>query len=357
MSDAFCVSTQNAHPPKVSPPDGNLILVEKMKYGNSELQGKFVLGPMAAYTDMAFRLLCRKRGAAMGFTEFSNANAIVRGVPNSWKLMRTCKEEMPAGIQIFGSDAKVIAGAAKMISEKVAAGEMFASCIDLNFGCPAGTVIRAGAGSALLKKPEKVAEIVEATVAASTMPVTAKIRAGWSSDNAVLIAKVIEKAGASGITVHWRTATEGRKRMSGWQAVGEVKRALGITVIGNGGASSPERAVQFLQETGCDAVMISSSALGNPGIFERADGLLQGKAAAPATWKEKLADFREYASLAQKFSILEPKPLRAHAIEFLTGFNGVKEARGKLNRSKNVEEIMQVMESFSPSENYSGLAK
>ncbi|MEM2137526.1 MAG: tRNA-dihydrouridine synthase family protein [Candidatus Anstonellaceae archaeon] len=322
-----------------------------MKYGNTELDGKFVLGPMAAYTDIAFRILCRKRGAAMCFTEFSNANAIVRGVPVSWKLMRTCREEMPVGIQIFGSDSKIIAEAARMISEKAASGEMFASCIDLNFGCPSGTVIRAGAGSALLKKPEKVAEIVEATVAASSIPVTAKIRAGWSSDNAVAIAKVIEKAGASGITVHWRTATEGRKRTSGWSVVGEVKRALGISVIGNGGASSPERAVQLLRETGCDAVMISSAALGNPGIFERASRLLQGKMVSQATWDEKLSDFREYAALAEKFGILAPKPLRAHAIEFLTGFSGVKKARGELNQAKTVEEIMQVMEDFSPSEN------
>ncbi len=320
-----------------------------MIYGSAKLVGKFVLGPMAAYTDIAFRLLCRKRGAAMCFTEFANANAIVRRIPATMKLMRTCLEEMPVGIQIFGPDEKVIAGAAAVINQLACEKHLFASCIDLNFGCPSGSVIRAGAGSALLRKPEKIAAIVEAAVAASAMPITAKIRAGWGKDNAVAIAKIVEKAGAAGITVQWRTATEGRKRTSGWEVLGEVKQAIGIPVIGNGGASSPERAVAFLNETKCDGVMISSAALGNPGIFARANALLEGEEIAPAEWEERLADFHEYASLAEKHGVLGPKPLRAHAIEFLSGFQGVKEARGRLNRAKTAEEIMGVMGSFTPS--------
>ena len=321
-----------------------------MKYGNAELSGKFVLGPMAAYTDIAFRLLCRRRGAAMCFTEFANANAIVRGGEESWRLVRTCREEMPVGIQIFGPDEKVMAQACRMISERVSSGSLFASCIDINFGCPAGSVIHAGAGSALLRKPEKMASIVQACASASEIPVTAKIRSGWSSGNAVALAKMLEQAGAEGITVHWRTATEGRKRSSGWESVGEVKRAVGIPLIGNGGASTPQRAVQFLNETGCDAVMISSGALGNPGIFGRSNALLEGKAPTAITWDEKLADFREYASLAEKFGILLPKPLRAHAMEFLSGQPGVKIARKRLNGAKTTEEIMRIMEEFEPEE-------
>ena len=319
-----------------------------MKYGNSELKGKFVLGPMAAYTDIAFRLLCRKRGAAMCFTEFSNAEAIVRGNKPTDALLATCREEMPVGIQIFGSDEKSMAGAAKSISKRVETGELFASCIDINFGCPAGSVIRAGAGSALLKRPEKIFAIVEACVKASEIPITAKIRAGWGSDKAVELAKGIEDAGASGITVHWRTATEGRKRTDGWMAVAEVKRAVGIPVIGNGGASTPERANRLLSETLCDAVMISSGALGNPGIFGRANALLDGKEIAKATWEEKLADFRDYLSLCEKYGIAAPKRLRAHAIEFVTGFEGVKIVRKALNAAKTADEIAGIMRGFSP---------
>ncbi len=319
-----------------------------MRYWNAELGGRFVLGPMAAYTDVAYRLLCRRRGAAMCFTEFSNADAVVRKNGESWRLMKTCREEMPVGIQIFGSDEKILAQAARMISGAAERGELFASCIDINFGCPAGTVMRAGAGAALLKKPEKIRAIVEECVAASETPITAKIRSGYNSDNAVEIAKTVEKAGAAGITVHWRTAREGRKRRDEWGGVREVKRAVGIPVIGNGGASTPELAVRFLRETGCDAVMISSGALGNPGIFARANALLSGKEIAPDSWREKLADFEEYLRLAEGHGVLSPKRLRAHAIEFLSGLPGVKDARRRLNAAKSEEEIAGIMRSFTP---------
>ncbi|MCX8198109.1 MAG: tRNA-dihydrouridine synthase family protein [Candidatus Micrarchaeota archaeon] len=324
-----------------------------MRYGKSLLEGKFVLGPMAAYTDMAFRLLCRKRGAAMCFTEFANANAIVRNVARTMRLLRTCEEEMPVGIQIFGSDENVMAEACRKISRMADEGTCPASCIDINFGCPAGTVVRAGAGSALLRNPEKIRRIVEKCVSSSSLPITAKIRSGWDSDNAVLIAKTIEKAGAAGITVHWRTAKEGRKRADGWQSVAEVKKEVGIPVIGNGGAYAPEIAVRFLQEAKCDAVMISSGALGNPRIFERANMLLMGKKYEPDSWASRLEDFREYVLLAKKHGIMSAKPLRAHAIEFLKGQPGAKAARRMLNGAKAEEEIIGVMESFSPACNHS----
>lgn len=317
-----------------------------MKYGNSELRGKFVLGPMAAYTDIAYRMVCREAGAAMCFTEFANSQGIIRGIPATMRLLRTSAKEMPVGIQIFGPDEKTIAESAERISAMVDEKQLFASCIDLNFGCPSGTVTRAGGGAALLKNPDKMADIVKACVDASSLPITAKIRAGWSSDDAVGIASKLEKAGAAGITVHWRTATEGRRRASDWVVVGEVKKELSIPVVGNGGANTPERAVQFLHETGCDAVMISSAALGNPGIFRRANALLEGKEAAPASWEERLADFKSYVSFAEKFGLLSPKSLRLHAIEFLSGFPGVKEARGKLNHAKTAEEIVGAMEAF-----------
>jgi len=319
-----------------------------MKYGNAELHGKFVLGPMAAYTDIAFRLLCRRAGAAMCFTEFANAEAITRGGKNTDALLRTCNEEMPVGIQIFGATPEAMGKAAEAISARVGTGELFASCIDINFGCPAGSVIRAGAGSALLKSPEKMRAIAEACVKHSGIPVTAKIRAGWKSDSAIGLAKMLEAAGVAGITVHWRTATEGRKRQAGWEMLREVKAALSIPIIGNGGASSPEKAVRFLDETGCDAVMISSAALGNPHIFTQANELLARGKCRETLWGEKRASFLEYAELAQKYGVATPKRLRAQAIEWVTGFQGVKEARKKLNSAKTIGEIGGIVSGFSP---------
>ena len=326
-----------------------LALVLLMKYGNSELRGKFVLGPMAAYTDMAFRLLCRQQGAAMCFTEFANAEAIIRGGKVTDALMQTCREEMPVGIQIFGSSEETMARAVKRICERAETGGNFASCIDINFGCPAGSVIRSGAGSALLRKPEKISSIVDACVRASSLPITAKIRAGWKSDEAVALARLVEAAGASGITVHWRTATEGRRRAIGWEVVGEVKRNVGIPVIGNGGATTPQLAARFLKETGCDAVMIASGALGNPAIFSQANTLLLGEEIKPEGWEGRRALFLKYAELAEKHGLASPKRLRAHAIEFVTGFPGVKHARKKLNSAKTNEEIIGVIRDFEPS--------
>ncbi len=318
-----------------------------MKYGNANLSGKFLLGPMAGYTDIAYRLLCRKQGAAMCFTEFSNASAILRGSEKTWELMKTCKKEMPVGIQIFGSDEKQMASACKKISEKVKNGELFACCIDINLGCPSYSVTRAQAGSALLKKPEKAASIVKACVKASEIPITAKIRAGWSKDNAVKTAKALEKAGLEGITVHWRTATEGRKRNKGWQTVAKVKQALEIPVIGNGGATTPELAVQFLSETKCDAVMICTGALGNPRIFRQANQLLKEKGIKPEKLKQRLSYFHEYCSLAENLGILTPKRLKAHAMEFLTGFAGATKARKRLNSAKTEDEISAIIAEFS----------
>ena len=306
----------------------------------------------------------------MCFTEFANAEAVNRKGAHTDVLLQTCKEEMPVGIQIFGATPEAMGKAAKEISARVADGKLFASCIDINFGCPAGSVIRAGAGSALLKNPEKMRAIAEACVAASDLPVTAKIRAGWKSDSASELALMLEKAGVAGITIHWRTATEGRKRQVGWEVVGDVKRALSIPVIGNGGASTPERAVRFLKETNCDAVMISSSALGNPHIFSQANDLLakdkvcgqtlsaNGNCASnlhynekykETLWGEKRASFSEYALLAKKYGVATPKRMRAHAIEWVTGFNGVKEARKKLNSAKTIKEIEEIVSGFEPS--------
>jgi len=318
------------------------------EYCGCEVGGRFFLGPMAAYTDIAYRMLCRESGAAMCFTEFSNAEGIVRGLPESLRLMKTCRKEMPVGIQIFGSNEKSMAQAVRIINRQVKDGGLCASCIDINFGCPSGSVVRAGAGSALLRKPEKMAAIARACVEASELPISAKIRAGWSKDDSLALALSLEKAGVAGLTIHWRTAIEGRGRQGGWGGLRHVKEALSIPLIGNGGAATPELAVKFLLESGCDAVMISSSALGNPGIFQAANALLEGKAPEPSVWEKKLHWFRRYRLLAEAWGVLSEKRLRLHAQEFLTGHRGVKDARKMLNGAKTIGEIAGIMENFSP---------
>ncbi|MEM4633979.1 MAG: tRNA-dihydrouridine synthase, partial [Candidatus Anstonellaceae archaeon] len=161
-------------------------------------------------------------------------------------------------------------------------------------------------------------------------------------------ARIIEDAGACGITVHWRTACEGRKRNIGWESVTEVKRSVQIPVIGNGGAYSPQLAVRFLEEAQCDAVMISSAALGNPRIFSRANALLQGKPMEEDGWEKRQEDFAEYMKLAKNYGILNPKSLRAHAIEFAKFYHGAKALRKRLNDAKSLEEIANAVFEFKP---------
>jgi tRNA-dihydrouridine synthase len=182
----------------------------------------------------------------------------------------------------------------------------------------------------------------------SGVPVTAKIRAGWRRNEAVQLARTLEGEGIAGMAVHWRTATEGRMRQEGWKALFEVARAVGVPVIGNGGANTPERAVKFLQESGCAAVMIASGALGNPHIFNQANELLERGEYEKCSWEEKRQSFADYAALAEKCSVATPKRLRAQAIEWVAGFRGVKEIRKRLNAAKTAGEVMAVMDSFAP---------
>lgn len=350
MARCFAAAKQRSptHPESAwlqTHPQKKVILL--MKYGSSELCGKFVLAPMAGYTDIAFRLLCREYGAAMCFTEFANAEAIIRGGKNTDALLATCKKEMPVGIQVFGGNQESMGKASGIVSSRVETGELSASCIDINFGCPANSVVRAGAGSALLRKPEKMRAIAAACVKASSLPVTAKIRVGWGKDDGVAFAKMLEQEGIAGITVHWRTATEGRKRADAWGVVKEIKQALSIPVIGNGGASTPERAVRFLSETCCDAVMIATGALGNPLIFREANGLFDKGQCRQSSWEERREAFAKYLKLAKRHGVASPKRLRAHAIEWVSGFPGVKEARKKLNAAKTEGEIEGVIMGFS----------
>ncbi|MEM4348463.1 MAG: tRNA-dihydrouridine synthase [Candidatus Anstonellaceae archaeon] len=312
-----------------------------MKFGLSEISGRFVLGPMAGYTDIAFRLLCRKKGAAMCFTEFANATAIVRGAKAALNLISTCKEEMPVAIQIFGSDKEMMASCCRKISQLVQSEEIFASCIDLNFGCPALSVVKAGSGAALLKSPEKIRQIVAACVKASHLPITCKIRAGWSQDNAVVIAKLIEQEGAAGITVHWRFASGTNPK--GWKTISEVKQAVNIPVIGNGGADSATLAVKLLIETKCDAAMISSGALGNPAIFAQSNFLLEGKSITQYSRQERKADLMEYLLLAKKYNCFSLKHAKAHAVQFFAGWPGAKKARSALATAKTEEDLLQLL--------------
>ncbi|MGB9595643.1 MAG: tRNA dihydrouridine synthase DusB, partial [Candidatus Poribacteria bacterium] len=218
----------------------------------------------AGITNMALRKLMKAHGAGLVFTEMICAEGVVRNIPKTIRLMTVSQEERPVAIQLFGNNPESLAKASEITSKQ-------ADIIDLNFGCPARTVVNGGSGSALMKQPELIKEITSKVVKSSICPVSAKIRSGWdkNSINAVEIAKIIEDCGANAITVHPRTRSQGFSGMSDWNIIKNVKEAVKIPVVGNGDVKSPEDAKEMFELTNCDAVMIGRGALGDPWLFSR----------------------------------------------------------------------------------------
>ena len=235
----------------------------KLKIGNVELDNPFVLAPMAGVTDLPFRLLCKEQGAGLLCMEMVSAKAILYNNKNTESLLTIHPEELPVSLQLFGSDPKIMSEMAKRIEERPFA------ILDINMGCPVPKVVKNGEGSALMKNPKLVYEIVSAIVKAIDKPVTVKIRKGFDDEhvNAVEIAKIIEEAGASAVAVHGRTREQYYSGKADWDIIRQVKEAVSVPVIGSGDVTSPQKAEEMVRMTGCDGIMIARGAQGNPWIF------------------------------------------------------------------------------------------
>ena len=225
-----------------------------MKIGNLELENNIFLAPMAGITDLPFRLICKKNGAGLVYTEMVSAKALLYGDEKTKLLLKTCKEEHPLAVQIFGSDLDAIAYASKYVSK---IGEI----VDINMGCPAPKIVKNGDGSKLLLNLDLVEKIVKTAVENASVPVTVKIRLGWDSENIVAVeaAKIIEKAGASAITVHGRTRSQYYSGQADWNMIKKVKECVSIPVIGNGDIRSGRDAKKALEQSNVDAIMVRKS--------------------------------------------------------------------------------------------------
>lgn len=319
----------------------------KWKIGNVEIENQLVLAPMAGISNTSYRKIIKKMGAGLIYAEMVSTNAITYGNEKTYSLLKMDESERPIVQQIFGSDIKTFVTAAKLIEKT-----MHPDIIDINMGCPVPKVaVRAQAGSALLKNPEKIGEIVASVVESVSVPITVKIRSGWDekSINAVEVAKICEKNGASAIAIHARTRSEGYSGKANWDIIKEVKENVNIPVIGNGDITSPKLAKKMLDETGCDAVMIGRGALGNPWIFKSClEYLKSGKIIAEPSNIEKIEMIKEHYNLLKEdknehIALLE---IRTHALYYLKGMPESKIYKERICKTKNKEELFNILKEY-----------
>jgi len=317
------------------------------KIGNVEIKNRIVLAPMAGISNTSYRKIIKSMGCGLIFAEMVSDKAICFDNDKTLGLLDMDESERPIAQQIFGSDIDSFVLAAKKIEKT-----MKPDIIDINMGCPVPKIaVRSQAGSALLKNPEKIGEIVRAVVNAVNVPVTVKIRSGWDENNinCVEVAKIIEQSGASAITIHARTRSQGYSGKSDWNLIKVVKENVNIPVIGNGDVTSPELAKKMLDETGCDAVMIGRGVLGNPWLIKNCiDFLEKGSYESEVSLKEKIDMLKKHFELLiedknEKVALLE---IRSHALWYLKGLEGSAKIKNMICTSKNVKEIFDILNNF-----------
>ena len=314
--------------------------------GNVKIANKIVLAPMAGICNSAFRRICKEMGCGLIYAEMVSDKAIFYNNQKTIDMLYMTEEERPIVQQIFGSDKESFVAAAKYIYEN-----MKPDIIDINMGCPVPKVaVRAQAGSALLKNPAKIYDIVKAVVEAVPIPVTVKIRSGWDNNsiNAVEVAKTIEKAGASAICVHPRTRSQGYSGKADWSVIKAVKEAVSIPVIGNGDVKNPEDVVRMLDETSCDAVMIGRGILGNPWLIKNAINLLEGKEIEEVSPLDRvdmclkhLENLKEVKN--EKTACLE---IRNHIGWYFKGIKDANVVKNKIYQTSNIHDIIVILNEF-----------
>lgn len=319
--------------------------MKKLKIGKVELDNPYILAPMAGVTDLPFRLLCKEQGAGLLCMEMVSAKAIQYNNKNTKALLEIHPEELPVSLQLFGSEPDTISEIAKRIEELPFA------ILDLNMGCPVPKIVRNGEGSALMKNPKLVYEIVSKTAKAIQKPVTVKIRKGFDDTciNAVEIAKIIEEAGASAVAVHGRTREQYYSGKADWDIIRQVKEAVSIPVIGNGDVVSGESAIAMMQQTGCDGVMIGRGAQGNPWIFSELLEYEKTGMIPPRPTKEEMNQMilkHARLQLQYKGEYLGIREMRKHVSWYTTGLPNSARLRAKINAVESLvelEELLQVV--------------
>ena len=316
----------------------------KLKIGNVELENNLILAPMAGVTDLPFRLLCKEQGCGLMYTEMVSAKAILYKNRNTGPLMEVRPEEEPVALQLFGSDPEIVSDIAAQVEDGPYA------FIDINMGCPVPKIENNGEGSALLKNPKLVEEILTALVKKVKKPVTVKFRKGFDDDhiNAVEIARIAESCGVSAVAVHGRTRAQFYSGKADWDIIRQVKEAVKIPVIGNGDIFTPEDAKRMLYETGCDGLMIARGAKGNPWIFSRTLHYLEtGELLGPPDKEELKETILRHAQLQIQFKgeYLGLCEMRKHLSWYTVGLPHSSSLRNDVNQTETWEDFYNLIQS------------
>lgn len=315
-----------------------------MRIGSLYLNNPICLAPMAGITNLPYRLLMKSFGVGLVFTEMVSANGLVHSGVRTRELLVSSPWEQPLGVQLFGADPEILSQAARLV-------EADGDLLDLNLGCPVKKVIRAGAGSALLRTPQKIGRLVAALRRITEKPLTVKIRSGWDrqSINYLETARIAEAEGADAVTLHPRTRCEGFSGRSDWRQLRQLKETIGIPVIGSGDIVTADDALAMLEQTGCDGIMIGRGGYGNPWLIRDINARLAGSGQPPPpTPAERLRVAEQHLTLflqtyGPRKALLD---MRKHFCWYARGVNGAATFRATINRAQSVAELRHMAMDF-----------
>ncbi len=317
--------------------------MSELKIGNVTLKNNVILAPMAGVTDLPFRLLCKEQGVGLNCMEMVSAKAIYYNNKNTEELMAIHPDERPVSLQLFGSDPDIISEMAKRIEEKPFA------ILDINMGCPVPKVVNNGEGSALMKNPKLVEEILTKLVKAVNKPVTVKIRKGFDETNvnAVEIARIAEGCGVAAVAVHGRTREQYYSGRADWDIIAAVKDAVKIPVIGNGDVVDAVSAKKLVEQTGCDGIMVGRAAQGNPWIFHEITAYLETGTIPPRPTMEQVKEtVIRHAKLQLEFKgeYTGVREMRKHLSWYTTGYPNSARFRQMINTMESMDELLESVE-------------
>jgi nifR3 family TIM-barrel protein len=316
-------------------------MLKPLTIGSLVLAHNVVLAPLAGITNLPFRLICRKAGASLAFTEMVSVNGLVREGVKTLALLKSSLEDRPLGIQLFGDKPGDLAEAARMV-------EGYGDLLDINMGCPVRKVVGTGAGSALLQDPLKIAAIVRAVRAATTLPLTIKIRSGWHCGDNIFqeVGRIAEAEGCDAITLHPRSRSLMFTGQANWMQLAEMKDALSIPVLGSGDLFTPEDCLRMLRETGCDGIMIARGALGAPWIFRQVRELQETGRYTPVSTVEQADIIEQHLHLfiEEMGEAVAVREIKKHIGWYAKGFAGASEIRRSANSARSLQDITSLTE-------------